>query len=249
MMLGIRNEDCGMGRQARPLVWIMVFGMIAMSVEIGVGRAQSRSLPEIRVGRVFELHHRPAGDLLPLIYPLLSTRGTVLIEAGDNSLTIQDRGDILDQIAEVVATFDQPFGRVELKFRIVKAALGKTTASSHAGLPADLLVRLGELLRYRSFRLVAQRELEVEDREDVQVAVGSSYRVGFRLKSESPAQRIRLEGFQLTKAGADSEASSLIHTHLDIRQGKPMILGLAKTESSPEALVVVINYQESRGEG
>ena len=107
------------------------------------------------------------------------------------------------------------------------------------------MVRLGELLRYRSFNLLAERKIAAEDQEEVRMDVGLSYRLGFRLQSGSPEERIRLEGFQLNKIGANSESSPLIHTHLDLRSGKPMILGLAKTESSPEALVVVINYRES----
>ncbi|MEE8368378.1 MAG: hypothetical protein V3S30_08665, partial [Thermoanaerobaculia bacterium] len=80
---------------------------------------------------------------------------------------------------------------------------------------------------------------------EVQLKVGLNYHVRFRLQVEFPEKSVRLEGFRLNKIGPKVQSKPLIHTHLDLRLGKPMILGLAKTESSPEALVVVINYRES----
>lgn len=219
--------------------------LAAMTAATGLALDTPQSQVDELFGRAFVLRNRSAGETLALIYPLLSDRGTVFIEAGENVLTIRDREEILDQIAARIAEIDRPVGRVDLEFQIVNAGLGKSKDLTNSGLPAELMVRLGQLLRYRSFRLLAERKIAAENREEVQLKVGLNYHVRFRLQVEFPEKRVRLEGFRLNKIGPKVQSKPLIHTHLDLRLGKPMILGLAKTESSPEALVVVINYRES----
>jgi hypothetical protein len=245
-MIGVERGSRAAGIRGVYCFGVLVF--LAMNVDSGFALEISQSPVKKLVGRAFVLRNRSVGDALALIYPLLSDRGTVFVEAGESILTVQDREEVLDQLAKVIAEMDRPAGRVDLEFQIVNAALGKSKGSPSSGLPADLVVRLSQLLRYRSFRLLAERKIAVEDREEVQLNMGVNYHLGFRLQGESPEERIRLEGFQLDKISETTEARPLIHTHLDLRLGKPMILGLAKTESSPEALVVVINYQESAHE-
>ena len=102
-----------------------------------------------------------------------------------------------------------------------------------------VFARLRELLRFETFALVAEAGLEMREGERVAYQFGGDYRVEFELGVLTSNRQLRLGDFIVGRGSAD-EARQLIHTNLNLTLERPMVLGLAQTESSARALMVVL---------
>ena len=161
------------------------------------------------------------------------------LQPGENTLVIRDAVPVVRRVLARLRDFDQPPRRVRLEVQIVRA--GGTAESGAPGpeLPPDLVRRLRELLRFESFALMAQAGLEMMEGERVAYQFGGEYRIEFELGVLSASRQLRLQDFIVGRGTAD-EPRPLIHTNLNLTVGRPMVLGLAQTEASERALMVVL---------
>jgi len=58
------------------------------------------------VTQIFRLNYEPAGNLLPILRPLISPNNTINVNPGNNSLVITDYADNLQRIARIIAALD-----------------------------------------------------------------------------------------------------------------------------------------------
>jgi general secretion pathway protein D len=58
--------------------------------------------------QIFRLNHENAGNLVPVLRPLISPNNTINVNAGNNSLVITDYADNLQRIARIIAALDLP---------------------------------------------------------------------------------------------------------------------------------------------
>ena len=60
------------------------------------------------VTQIFRLQHESAGNLLPVLRPLITANNTIAANAGTNTLVITDYADNLRRLASIVAALDMP---------------------------------------------------------------------------------------------------------------------------------------------
>jgi hypothetical protein len=199
--------------------------------------------PSTLVVHIYALRNRAAGDALAMVEDLLSSRGALELQPGENTLVIRDTAPVVRRIVARLRDYDQPPRRVRLEVQIVRAG---EVAGSRAGmevrgpeLPPELVRRLRELLRFESFTLMAQAGLEMMEGERVAYQFGGDYRVEFELGVLSASRQLRLQDFIVGK-GPAHDSRPLIHTNLNLTIERPMVLGLAQTEASERALMVVL---------
>jgi hypothetical protein len=190
------------------------------------------------VERVFALEHQSAVEAVTLVYPYLSDAGAVELRPADNALVVKDIAPVLESVATLLRDFDRPAQTMQLEIQIVSAGAGET---SDAALSPELVSRLQKLLRYRSYQLVASSRVDAAEGLDVLSALGPDYEVDFRLGLVGADRRVKLHGFKILRRDGDSDVKSLIHTNLNLQLDRPMVLGLARTESSDTALMVVLH--------
>lgn len=195
------------------------------------------------VTSTFTLQHRAASDAIDLIHPLLTERGAVELRPVDNTLVIRDLPETVEHVLDLLAEFDLPAPPLRFEIRIVRAGLNRRDDGSQGAesLPPALVVRLRELLRYDSFELLSATEFSASESQQLQVWIGSDFQVRFRVGVVQADRRIKLHGFQVARRQLDQDPDVLIHTNLSLWLEKPMVLGLARTESSDQALMVVIH--------
>ncbi|HTH80886.1 MAG TPA: type II secretion system secretin GspD [Ramlibacter sp.] len=58
------------------------------------------------VTQIFRLNYEPAGNLVPILRPLISPNNTINVNASNNSLVITDYADNLQRIARIIAALD-----------------------------------------------------------------------------------------------------------------------------------------------
>ncbi len=87
---------------------------------------------------------------------------------------------------------------------------------------------------------MAAADLEAREGEGVSYELGEEYRISFQLGTLMSGERLKLHDFEVTRQAAAEERRRLLHTRVNLRLGRPMILGLAKDESSRKALLLVL---------
>lgn len=206
------------------------------------------------VMEMYSLRYRPASDAIAEVEGLLSERGSVELQPQGNALVIRDTRAVVRRAMARVREYDQPLRRIRLEIQIVLAGDNSQIGPPDGlRLSADLVRRLRELLRFESFVLVAEAGLEMREGEHVAYQFGGDYRVEFGLGVLTPGRQLRLGDFMVGR-GTASETRPLIHTNLNLTLERTMVLGLAQTESSERALMVVLTchllpFETSLGEG
>lgn len=204
---------------------------LLLTVTTAYGQARSAE-------RVFALVHQSAADAVSLVYPYLSEAGTVELRPGGNALVVRDTPSVIASVTGLLRDFDRPAQNLKLEIQLISAGAGEPGES---GLSPELETRLQKLLRYRSYRLLASSKVDASEGLDVLAALNADYEVDFRFGLVGSDRRVKLNGFRVLRRDGDAGVKPLIHTNLNLSLDLPMVLGLARTESSERALMVVLH--------
>lgn len=187
----------------------------------------------------YTMRYRQASDAISLVFPLLSQRGTVELQPATNTIVIRDSPAALGRIIPVLRSYDHPSRPLNLDIYIVRAIRAPGAARSE--LPEELTRRLRALLPYDIYEVEAQAQLASREGQAVTYALGKEYEVSFRLGTLVNRQRVRLSNFRVLRRTEEHRAgSALIHTNLLLTLEQTTSFGLARTEQSSEALMVVM---------
>ncbi len=201
----------------------------------GAGPVTAQSEPALLV-HAYTLRHQPAAEALGLVHPLLSRRGSVQLQPGGNTLVVRDEAAVVDQVTALLRDFDHPAKKLAIRIQVVRAGDG----GEGEALEPELAARLGELLRYESYRVLAAADLEARESEMASYELGEEYLITFQLGTLMSSDRLKLHDFEVTRREDDEQRRRLLRTQVNLRLGRPMILGLAKDESSRRALLLVL---------
>jgi hypothetical protein len=190
----------------------------------------------------YTLRYQQAIEAIPLIQPLLSSRGTLELQPGGNTLVIRDTSAALAQILPKLRAFDHPAQPIKVEILIVRAS--RTVVSPQvprSDLPDGLTRRLHELLSYEVYELQAQAQLASQEGQSVVYNLGEDFEVSFRIGTLLDARRIKLTNFEVSRRAATHRAPEpLVHTGLNLCLDQPMSLVLARSEGSRDALIIVV---------
>jgi len=210
-------------------------------------QAPGKGASELRL-HAYALKYRKAGDAIALVSPLLSQQGTIELQPGSNTLVIRDTMASLSRIIPVLLNYDHPARPprpLTVELYIVRASRSPVSPPMpRSDLPDQLTRRLRALLAYDIYEVQAQAQLISQERQEVTYTIGEDYQVSFRLGTlVAEDQRVKLGDFQILRRGSHASNVSLIHTNLNLRLDQTTSLGLARSESSPEALMVVLTLR------
>lgn len=204
---------------------------------------------------VYTLEHQQAEEAVSVVYPLLSSQGTVEVQPQANTLVIRDGPESLERILPALRSFDHALRRVALEVSIVEAGPktmtdprpGNRLIAERVGEPIldSLLPRLRKLFRYQQYAVVASAKTHVREGQKLIRRLGGGYLVSARLGTLRENDRLPLHGLRVERLELGVPRRSLIHTTLNLELGKPFILGLAKSEESPNALMVILSCRLS----
>ena len=215
--------------------------------------AQSPAIQQALSVHAYTLKYRRTEDAVALLRPLLSERGTVEEQPGTNTLVLRDTRAALAGLVPTLQAFDQPPRNVRMQIHLVRAGSDGAEPESiaQAELHPDVVKRLVNLLRYDEYQVLAKAGLTSKEGDEVTYSLGDSYNVSFRLGSVFQGERVKLEGFRITKQvqnpnkGPKMKPRDLFHASLNLRLNRPFTLVLAEEPTSLEearddALMVAI---------
>jgi hypothetical protein len=219
-----------------------VLGLLCAVLLAPAGSAQAPAATPAQTDLVlhaYTMRYRQASDAISLVFPLLSQRGTVELQPATNTLVIRDSTAALGRIIPVLRSYDHPSRPLNLDIYIVRAI--RSPGAARSELPEALTRRLRALLPYDIYEVEAQAQLASREGQAVTYALGKEYEVSFRLGTLVDRQRIRLSNFRVLRRTEEHLAGSpLVHTNLLLTLEQTTGFGLARTEQSNEALMVVM---------
>ena len=215
--------------------------MLALAMASWPLAAQPVTVEAPLVMEMYSLRYRPAAEAIAEVQGLLSERGTVELQPEANSLVLRDTRPIVRRAMARLRDYDQPLRQIRLEIQIVQAGGGSPAGPPDGPrLSAELVKRLRELLRFESFVLVAQAGLEMREGRAGRLSVRRRLPGGVR--AGCPDLQPASYDWATSSSVADRplRRERLIHTNLNLMLERPMVLGLAQTESSERALMVVL---------
>ena len=190
----------------------------------------------------YAFKYRQASEALPLVSPLLSQRGTVELQPATNTLVIRDTNGALNKILPVLRSYDRPARALTMDLYIVRASRSAVpSAAMHSNLPPSLAYKLRALFTYDNFDVQAQAQLTTVEGQSVTYRVGDDYRVSFRNGTLSANQELSVADLRiLRRTNRRAMAPLIYYKTMSLQLEQPTTLGLARNESSPDALLFVM---------
>lgn len=222
-----------------PLALCLTVALAAAPAAGQSGRSSGETNEHLQA-YAYTLRHKPAAEALVLIRPLLSKRGTVELQPEGNTLVVRDTLAALGRIVPTLRSYDRAPQGLRVEVMIVRAFTRPVaTARGERSLPDWLEERLQALLRWDHYRVLAEAGLDTREGQGLTHELGGLYGISFRMGTLLQDERVKLHDFKIWRSGPE-EDQALLEATLNLWLDKPKVLGLASSESSDHALMVVL---------
>lgn len=235
-------------RERIPLVRALVCFLGALLVAAAaVAQAPGLAGPDELVLKAFTFKHQTAAAAVPLIRPLLSKRGGY--KTSEKTLVIRDSVASLERIGAELRAFDRTSWPLPLKLELFLVRASRVPVSppyQHSDLPKELSEKIREYAPYDVFDIQARARLASHEGEAVAYEIGDGYEVSLRLGAVMADEGIRASDFRVVRrAGAKGGAtpSNIFRATLNLVLDQTTVLVFAKSEASPEALIVLVTVR------
>jgi hypothetical protein len=146
--------------------------------------------------RVFTLKHKTPAEASQEIQSLLSAQGSLTVKPGAKSLTVQDRPDVVKQVADFLETYDVAPPEFGIRLSLMLATNTKPKEGDTTEIAEGLLWRLRRMYRYQYFVLRGSSVVHGQVGSEVTVKLTDAYSVVFGsqqiARAASPAKvRVR----------------------------------------------------------
>ena len=221
---------------------------VVLLLGTGVSPAASVPSPEPDVVRVFTLRHRKAEEAFLVVRPLLTARGSLVLQPALNALTVRDAGRAVELAARAVESFDVP----PRAFAISVALFRATNAPPQKGAPTPIAeqlrgvgARLRKLFSFTDYTPLDEVVLQGLEGEPVSWSLGGSYRIEFLLESGNGEEVVRLRNLVLSRVRRDEKGRETVRdvarTSINLKTREPFVLGVGREEGGSAALFLVLS--------
>jgi hypothetical protein len=188
--------------------------------------------------RTFTFKYKDADKAAAMIKPLMSSDGSVSMQASTNALVVTDRAENLKAITKALTEFDLP----PQAFRIVVRLIGASRAEGGprvADDTKDIAPKLA-MLGFNSLEDLGSADVAGREGDPGIVTLPTGYRADFKFGEYDPASdSVQISDFRLSKQQSD-QLTPLLKTTLNLRIGQMYIVGATKGPKSPRALMIVL---------
>lgn len=222
--------------------------LAALLFGAGVSTAERTPSPEPDVVRVFTLRHRKAEEAFLVVRPLLTARGSLVLQPGLNALTVRDAGRAVELAALAVESFDVP----PRAYAVSVALLRATTAHAQKAAPAPVNeqvrvvgARLRRLFSFTDYTALDEVVLQGLEGEQVSWNLGGSHRIDFLLEAGNGGEIVRLRNLVLVRVRRDEKGRETVRdvarTTINLKTREPFVLGVGREEAGSAALFLVLS--------
>lgn len=188
--------------------------------------------------RTFSFKHKAPEAAAAVIKPLMSSEGSVSIQASSNAIVVSDRPENLKSISAAIAQFDVAPQLFRLDVKVVLAGRVNGTPAVPVDLK-DVAAKLA-ILKFNSFESLGNASVDGREGENGMFDLASGYRSDFKLGEFDPASgSVRIVDFRLLRVQKD-QVTALMKTTLNLRLGQTVILTATRLPESQRAVMVVL---------
>ena len=192
----------------------------------------------------YSLRYQQAIEAIPLIQPLLTSRGTLELQPGGNTLVIRDTNAALARIVPQLRAFDHPAQAIRVEIQVVRASRNLVSPPARHSDLADALTRqLRQLLPYDIYELQAQAQLSSQEGQAVAYDMGKDYEVTFRVGTLLDGKNLRLSNFTISRRAPGPgrrPVTLLAQGSLMLCLDQTISVGLTRSEGSREAQLFIV---------
>jgi len=206
------------------------------------------------VTKTFTARYRGIDEIVALIQPVVSERGSYAVQPRIRSVTVTDTAAAVGRMAELIAGFALPPRSVNLMIQLMLAEEGAPAETARPrprrmGLPPAVIQ---DLTKWGVITEIGGASIATAEGEPGTVVLGSApeeYRVRFEMGAVTPRIGvIRMERFLLERPGrpagggegAGTKYVPLIDLVLNLKDHQTTVLGATSSQDSKQALFVSI---------
>ena len=194
--------------------------------------------------RTFTARYRGVDEIVALIQPAVSERGSYAVQPRIKSVTVTDTAENLKRMGDLIAAFDLPPRVIKLVVQLMRAEEGtpQEKPQRRMGLPPSVIQ---DVTKWGVITPIGSASLVTAENESGSVLLDDEYRVLFQVGAVSPQIGvIRLERFSLERSrkGPDGHPrpSTIIDLVLNLKGGVTTVLGATSSQDSRQALFVSV---------
>ena len=194
--------------------------------------------------RTFTARYRGVDEIVALIQPAVSERGSYAVQPRIKSVTVTDTAENLKKMEELIAGFDLPPRVIKLVVQLMRAEEGTPAEKPQRrmGLPPSIIQ---DVTKWGVITPIGSAALVTAENESGSVVLGEEFRVLFQVGAVSPRIGvIRLERFSLERSrkGPDGhpKTATIIDLVLNLKGGVTTVLGATSSQDSRQALFVSV---------
>lgn len=202
------------------------------------------------VAKSFEVRYRPIADAVDLVSAVLSDRGSVSMQPRLKRIVVQDRAEVLERVAGMLADFDIPPRAVEVTVSLFLGTDRRTAEAGRNALPPEVArelrgVRetLADFTRWTAYDALGSRAVACVEGSEVTADISPEYRVWFVVDGVSQAEgedRVSFRRFRLMRVirtgDGGERTENLYDTGIVLPAGRDLLLGAAQSPDSDRAL-------------
>ena len=204
--------------------------------------------------RAYEVQYRPLSDTADLVSEILSPDGELTLKPSKKVLIVQDRRSILEQVAELIASYDLPPRTVEIRLSLFMGSRDEG-ASPRVDDPEGngfgrkvrgVMETLGDFTVWTAFEPLGTRVLSGREGSIVETAINENYAVAVQVGAVGD-EVIAFDRFTLRaiirEPGKPDRVEDLITASVVVDAGRMTMVAAAKGPEAPQALFVALQAE------
>lgn len=200
--------------------------------------------------RTFKLNYRGVNDVVAMIQPMISERGSYAVEPRSRSVTVTDTADVLERVNDLITGYDLPPRGIDLVVQLMRAEEGSRDPEARENKPRRMGLPpavIRDLTKWGVITPIGEASVSTAENETGTVAMGDEYRLRFSVGAVAPTVGvIRVERFVLERvqpAAPSKDAAPwapLMDLVLNLKDRQTTVLGATSSQDSRQALFVAV---------
>jgi hypothetical protein len=215
--------------------------------------------PEPTTVRVFHIQHCSIAEAAAAVEELLTEDGSFTVQPSKSRITVQDRPEVIDRVARVIAELDRTPDNYVLEFVLLEGTQDDIPLAQQATVDQ----RVMGMFPYTAYRTIGTTTINGLAGESARASLGEGYRVSFHAASTNarratpygvryPEGSIQLQSLALEKMSdgpaGDQRSAEVLRASVILSQGQDVIIGAGTSEDASRGLVLTLHAQSIGGQ-
>ncbi len=209
--------------------------------------------------RVFQVQYCSVTEVAAAVQTLLTEDGSLTVHPRQSRITVQDRPEVVDRVAEMIARMDRSPDRYRIEVVLLQGVAEELPPAQAA--PVD--ARLRRMFPFASYRRIGATSFDGVMGEPAAADLGEGHRVSFLASSlgiseDTPwgipdlGNRVHVQWLTLSRVTTDpagkQRSVEVLKTSVFLSEKQEVFIGAGASEDSASGLVLILQAHEIGGD-